>query len=330
MTGTRRSRDAGGSFTLNNPDDKTPIKEMLSIGKFLYLVTEKCTYRVHMADQVDPERNNPSLPHVFQQKLFDVGTESELLRRTFMQAKVLFRKEFLSIDTEMAMELTLEGLGELAALHDVCESFAASQQTAIEKAAASPTNDRSQTVPAIAGVQSRCKTFAQKADHFVVKLMEIARLFFPEQKGRNWDDFQRLANRLYGEGDSFSKLLEVVVPTLKLVRNTRDCLEHHLPGVTIRDFEPDPEGGIIPPTIEVDFRGTSVTRCSIASFMVHVRTHLLDTFEMLVAHMSAKHMQPFAGMPMSLGLLPENLQAVWHVRFAYGMYDQDGNFVPCG
>jgi hypothetical protein len=30
-------RDAAGSFTLNNPDDGTPIKEMLSLGKYLVL-----------------------------------------------------------------------------------------------------------------------------------------------------------------------------------------------------------------------------------------------------------------------------------------------------
>ncbi|WP_042301634.1 hypothetical protein [Paraburkholderia kururiensis] len=330
MTDPRHSRDAGGSFTLNNPDDKTSIRAMLSLGKFLYIVTEKCTYRVQMADQVDPDRNNPALPPVFQQKLFDVGTDSELLRRTFMQAKVLFRKEFLAIDIEKAMELTLEALAELAALHETCESFAASEQAAIDKVKASPAKDRSQTVPAIGGVQSLCKTFAQKADHFVVKLMDIVRLFFPEQKGKNWDDLRSLAKRLYGEGDPFCKVLELAVPVLKLVRNTRDCLEHHLPGATIRDFEPDPGGGIAPPTIEVDFRDSLLARCPITSFMEQVRAHLLDTFEMLVAHMSAKYMKPFAGMPMSVGLLPENVQAAWHVRFAYGMYDQDGHFVPCG
>lgn len=330
MTAPRHSRDAGGSFTLNNPDDKTSIKDVFSLGKFLYIVTEKCTYRAQMADQVDPDRKNPALPHVFQQKLFDVGTDSELMRRTFMQAKVLFRKEFLSIDNEKAMELTLEALAELAAVHEICESFAASEQAAIDKVNASPAKDKSQTVPAIGGVQSQCKTFAQKADHFAVRLMGIVRLFFPKQKGKNWDDFQALAKLRYGEGDPFCKVLELAVPMLKLVRNTRDCLEHHLSCATIRDFEPDPGGGITPPTIEVDFRGSTLERCSISSFMEQVRACLLDTFELLVAHMSAKHMKPFGGMPMSLGLVPDNLQATWHVRFAYGMYDQDGHFIPCG
>ncbi len=329
MTDFRHIREAAGSFTLNNPDDETPIKEIVSLGKFLYLVTEKCTYRVQLADQIDPERKNLSLPPIFQQKLFDVGTESELLRRTFMQAKVLFREEFLSIDIEKAMELTLDALAELTAMHEICERFAASEQAAIEKVKAVSSKDRSQTVPAIGGVQSQCKTFAQKADHFAAKLMDIVRLFFPEQNGKNWDELQALAKHLYCDEDPFCKVLEQVIPVLKLVRNTRDCLEHHRPDAMVRDFEPDSDGDIVSPTIEMDFRGSLIERCTITSFMEQVRVHLLDIFEILVAHMSAKHMKSFAGMPMSLGLLPENLQAAWHVRFAYGMYDQAGHFVPC-
>lgn len=330
MAAPRHSRDSGGSFTLNNPDDGTPIKEMVSLGKYLYLITEKCTYRVQMADQVDPERKNSALPPVFQQKLFDLGTDSELLRRTLMQARVLFRKEFLCIDPDKAMELTLEALAELAALHEACESFAASEQAAIDKLEASPSKDRSQTVPAAGSVQTQCKAFAQKADHFAVKLMEIVRLFYPEQKGRNWDDLQAMAKGRYGDSDPFCEVLNIAVPVLKLVRNTRDCLEHHLPGVVVRDFEPEPDGGVAVPTIEVNFRGSALERCHISSFMSQVERHLLDTFEMLAAHMSSKRMKPFAGMPMEIGLLPEDVQNAWHVRFAYGMYDQNGRFVPCG
>ena len=324
-------RDAGGSLTLNNPDDGTPIKEMLSLGKYLFLITEKCTYRAQLADQVDPERKNPGLARIFQQKFLDIGTESPLLCRTLMQAKVLFRKEFLSIDVDKAMQVTVEALTELAALHEASDSFAAAEQAAIQKADSNPSRDASQTVPSISSVQSQCKTFAQKADHFVVKLMELVRLFYPEQRGKkNWDDFQALAERLYGASDPFCQVLNIAVPALKLVRNTRDCLEHHRPEVTTRDFEPEPDGRIAPPTIELDFRGSMLPRCRISSFMEQVKTHLLDTFEMFAAHMSSKQAKPFAGMRMDVGLLPENLQAYWHVRFAFGMYDQDGRFVPCG
>jgi hypothetical protein len=330
MTAPRHSRDFAASFTLNNPDDGTPIKEMLSLGKYLYLVTEKCTYRVQMADQVDPERKNSSLPPVFQKKLFDLGTDSELLRRTLMQARVLFRKEFLAIDHDKALELTLEALAELAALHEICKNFSSAEQAAIDKLEASPSKDRSLTIPSAGNVQVLCKTFAQKADHFAIKLMEIVRLFYLEQKGKNWDSFQAMAKDRYGDSDSFCELLNIAVPVLKLVRNTRDCLEHHLPGVVVRDFEPELTGQIAIPTIEVNFRGSSLERTGISSCMSQVATHLLDMFEMLAAHMSSKQMKPIAGMPMEVGLVPEEVKNAWLVRFAYGMYDQNGQFVPCG
>lgn len=330
MEAPRHSRDLGGSFKLNNPDDGTPIKEMLSLGKYLYVITEKCTYRVQMADQVDPERKNAALPPLFQQKLFDLGADSELLRRTLMQAKVLFREEFLCIDTDKAMELTLEAVAELAAVHEVCENFASSEQVAIDKLEANPSKDMSQTVPSAGNIQTQCKTFAQKADHFAAKLMEIVRQFYPEQKGKNWDDLQTMAKRCYGDSDPFCEALNIAVPVLKLVRNTRDCVEHDLPGVVVRDFEPESDGSIVVPTIEVNFRGSSLERTRISAFMSQVVKLLLDTFEMLAVHMSSKHMKPFAGMPMEIGQVPENVQNAWHVRFAYGMYDQNGRFIPCG
>lgn len=330
MAALPHSRDFGGSFKLNNPDDGTPIKEMLSVGKYLYVITERCTYRLQMADQVDPERKNSALSHTFQQKLFDLGADSELLRRTLMQARVLFRKEFLGIDTDKAMELTLAAMEELAALHEVCENFASSEQGAIEKHEANPSKDSSQTVPSVGNVQSQCKTFAQKADHFAIKLKEIVQLFYPEQKKKNWDDFQTMAKGLYGDSDPFCKVLDIVVPLLKLVRNTRDCLEHHSTNAVVRDFEPQPDGSISAPTIEMKFRGSSFERTRISIFMSQVEKHLLETFEVLAAHMCSKHMKPFAGIPMGLWRVPEDVQNELHVRFAYGMCDQNGRFVPCG
>ncbi|WP_179104931.1 hypothetical protein, partial [Burkholderia pseudomallei] len=77
------SRDYGGSFTLNNLDDGTPIKEMLSLGKYLYLITEKCTYRVQMADQVDPERKNL----VHRRKPWSLGERLRNLTPDFMDVR---------------------------------------------------------------------------------------------------------------------------------------------------------------------------------------------------------------------------------------------------
>ena len=73
------SRDSGGRFTLNNPDDGTPIATAFELNDGLVVITEKCTYRVQVADQIDPDRKNPALPPHLQQPLFDHGTNSALL-----------------------------------------------------------------------------------------------------------------------------------------------------------------------------------------------------------------------------------------------------------
>jgi hypothetical protein len=117
---------------------------------------------------------------------------------------------------------------------------------------------------------------------------------------------------------------------LKLVRNARDCLEHKRPGVTTKDFEMQPDGTIAPPTIEIDFRQTSLARCSVASFMEETKRALLNAFEMIVVHLCSKHVQPFAGMAIVVAPVPEAYREAWHVRFAYGMYYADGQFAPIG
>jgi hypothetical protein len=170
------SRDSGGQFTLNNPDDGTPITEMFTLDDGLLMITEKCTYRVRLADQIDPDRKNPALPPNFQQKLFDHGTKSELLCRTLLQAKVMFRKEFQSVDIDRAMQLSFDALGDLVSMHDATHVFKSAENAAVERSKALERKDASQAIPAVGNVRGHCKTFAQKADHFAVSLLAIVRL----------------------------------------------------------------------------------------------------------------------------------------------------------
>lgn len=324
-------RDRGGSFSINNPDDGTPIREMFKLNDGLLMITEKCTYRMQVADCIDPERNNPTLAPIFQQKLFDHGTKSELLCRTLLQAKVMFRKEFQSVDIDKAMQLSFDALGDLVSMDETSQAFKAAEQAAIVKAKNLERKDASLTIPAVGNVRGECKSFSQKADHFTVSLMELVRLFYPEMKGKNWSHFQELVKGQYGENDNFYKLMEAGAPFFKLIRNTRDCLEHiNLKGVKTLDFEPQPDGTIIPPTIEIAFRKSVQERCSISLFMEESTKAMQVYFEMIVVHMCSKSVQPFAGMPLTVGVLSDDYQKAWYVRFAYGSYYQDGQFIPCG
>ncbi len=324
------SRDRGGSFTLNNPDDGSPIKDMFTLGDALLLITEKCTYRMQVADQIDPERKNPALPHNVHQKLFDHGTNSELFCNTLLLAKIMFRKEFLKIDVERARQLAFEALSELVPMNETAISFKSAEQAVIEKLQHLRRKDVSLALPSVGNIMIQCKTFMQKADHFAGALLGIVRLFYPKKKRMNWDDFHHIVKAKYGEDDNFYKVVTMTTPLLKLVRNARDCLEHHNKGVITKDFALEQDGTIAPPTIEINFRQSTQRRCSISMFMDEAAKALLNTFEMVVVHLCSKHMQPFAGMPIVVGLLPEDYRMAWRVRFGYGMYDQNGQFIPVG
>ena len=114
-------------------------------------------------------------------------------------------------------------------------------------------------------------------------------------------------------------------------RNARDCLEHrNVVGATTYDFTLQADGQIGMPSIEIDFRGSVVERCSISEFMDGATKALLDSFEMITLHMCAKNMQPFAGIPMTIAPLSDDYKWAWRVRFAYGSYSGDGQFAPCG
>jgi hypothetical protein len=325
------ARDRGGSFSIENPDDDSPIREMFTLGDGLLFITDKCTYRMRLADQIDPKRQNPDLPHNVQQKLFDHGKNSELVRNTLLLAKVMFRKECQpQLDIDRAMQLAFEALTELVSMDDTARSFKTAEQAALDKAQRSTSKGASLALPSIRNAKTSCKTFVQRADHFVRALLNIVRLFYPGPKGMNWDEFSELVKAHHGDDDNFYKVLALTTPLLKLVRNARDCLEHHNKGVTILDFQLEPDGTLAPPTIEIDFRKTSHERCPVSWFMEETAKALLNAFEMIVVHTCTKNVQPFAGMPIVVGLLSEELRAAWGVRFAYGMCYDNGQFVPMG
>jgi len=323
------TRDAAGSFELDNPDDGTPIKEMLSLKGSLLLVTEKCTYQIRLADQIDPQRTNPNIPHNVRRKLFDYGTNSEMLCKTLMVAKVMFRKELQPhLDIEKAMSLALDALGEIVSADQAAQEFIAVEKATIEKVALTKQQARSFALPSIGNVEAHCKTFTQRAHHFGGALLKIVRLFYPDAK--NWDKFQEIVGARYGVDDPFYQVVSGTNPTLLLVLNARDSLEHHNEGVTTIDFEMQPDGTIAPPTIELHFRKSNLPRCSISHFMQEVMKSLLVSFEMIVTHACSKSAQPFAGMPVTVGMLSDDYQKAWHVRFAYGIYDVNGQFAPFG
>jgi hypothetical protein len=74
-------REGAAFMNVGSPDDLSPITSMIVIGKMLYVVKASSVYQVRMADDINPERTNPSVPNT-QQKILGVGSDSEVVGRT--------------------------------------------------------------------------------------------------------------------------------------------------------------------------------------------------------------------------------------------------------
>ena len=321
-------RDGAGSFDLDNPDDGTPIKEMISLSDRLFLITEKCTYEVQLADQIDPNRTNPSLPHNVRRKLFDYGVRSEPLVKTFLQSDMLFKQNHLAIDRDVALKLAIEAVHEFDAMEKVMKGFVALETGAIEAAEKAKHQPRSIALPSIGGIDSYCKTFTQKAHHFDRALLSIVRLLLPA--ATNWDKLHEIVRSKFGKADPFDKLLADAIPNLKLVLNLRDALEHQNKGATVRDFSMEPDGSIAPPTVELNFRKSILPRCSVSSLMDGLIAALPIYFEMMIVHLSSKFVRSVGGLPLFVDLLPDTFQATKYVRFGYYAKMPDGQMLPFG
>jgi hypothetical protein len=171
----------------------------------------------------------------------------------------------------------------------------------------------------------------QQADHAVGDLLDIVRLFYPEIKKTPWVALYEKISREFGNEDAFVKFLDHAIPFFRLVRNTRDCLEHkNAKGVTVKDFEVQADGQLHPPMIEIDFRESEHPIVAVSVFMNGVIASLALGFEMMLAHLCNLNTRPVGPpIPVYVQTPAENRRRWKHVRFYYGS-SFNGEFVPVG
>ena len=173
-------------------------------------------------------------------------------------------------------------------------------------------------IPSISDINQRAKSFVQKAEHVEQAIIDLILLFYPDISRGHFETVTNNLKTKYNSDDDFVKFLENVLPFMKMVRNTRDCLDHrNAKGVTVLNFKINPDGTITPPTIEINFRGTNLETTSLSSFMCNTTKNMLNIIENLIAFLCSKHAQPFGSTPMLVGLIPEGKRRNKFVRFGY-------------
>jgi hypothetical protein len=339
MAGKRpidRIRDSGGSFQIGNPTEDGTVATMVEIDGSLYMITTKVIYAVQEADQIDRDRTNIDIAPIIKRKVLSFGSDSEIVAKILLTANNLFKGTFLpqTFDHKRALSISLGALMDMVAAHTTATEFKIAVKVALA-AAGNPRQDASAEIPAIGDFKQRCKTFIQKVHHSSDALLNIAKLFYGDDpkksKKKGWDRLHEVIKNRYGQDDIFVKTMTGWLPFLKLVLNTRDCLEHaNTSGATVLDFKLGADGNVVPPTITVAFRDTNLAPVPIAAFMTQITQGMTVVFEEMIAFMCSKHVRtlgPFSSI--AVGILPENRRSVKHLRFWYGSYSGE-DFIPVG
>jgi hypothetical protein len=325
-------RETGGMFDVGTPEEGS-AGPMFEIKNSLYVVKEKAIYAVQFADQIDPERKNFELPKTVHHLVFSEGSDSELVSRTFLTAATLFAGgKYLpkNFDYSRALVLSLDALTSMLQMRASAMEFDTGQQQAYAKAEAGPRTESTMQCPSMGDVRARCKTFVHQSYHTQGTLLNIVKLFHNDIKEAPWDTLLAMTVQRHGEDDRFTKFLRAFIPFLKLVLNTRNCLDHDgTKGVVrVQDFTLRNDGKIVYPTIEVDFRESKIPPVPISFFMTRMVDSMSDVFENMIAHLCSKHVQsPMPNFTIQVGLIPENHRQMKLVRFGYGTYIGD-DFVP--
>ena len=79
----------------------------------------------------------------------------------------------------------------------------------------------------------------------------------------------------------------------------------------------------MPPTIEVLHRETPEPTVPLRNFMEQMTESVVNFAETLMAFLCAKRVKPFAGLPVQVGLIPEEQRASKKVRYGYVVWMGD-------
>jgi hypothetical protein len=324
-------REGAMFMNVGAPDDLSAITAMVVIGNKMYVVKANSIYEVRLADEIDPDRTNPSVPNT-QQKILSVGSDSEVVGRILLTARALFSKNYLphSIDCDEALRLSFEILKDIVAMGEIREALKEDEQNSIAQIKDNRKDDRSVLLPSIKNLSQRCNEFIQKADHSLVRLYSIVEIFYPKVRKPYFEGFQNTLIASYGADDPFVRGVGNVLPFLKFVRDTRNSVEHPKQDqkIIVKDFSFDPTGSVLAPTIEIVHARSPHEAINISAFMLQINSAIVDIVESMFSGVCSKLVTVTTGLQFEVVALPEDMRREQFVRYSYGLIDQDGKIIP--
>lgn len=316
-----RLRDSGGKAEIGTPEDGAII-EMKSIAGRLLVIKERAIYETVFADTIDPDRTNIDLPQMIQKLIINQGTESELVARIFLTAKNLFRKEYISqtVNCDEVLSLSIDLLSEMSILEKEIKLYLEDEKKAINEYEQRKVRKASFELPTVISLESRCKTIFQKADQIEQILMDIITHFYPNSgltKQSHFPKFHEILKLKYGASADFVEFINKTLTFMKIVRETRNGLDHRLESTKIKNFDLQTDGSILTPTIELNYKDVNLERVSLHEFLEVLVPNFMDVIETTIAFLAGYNLRN-TGIAFQVRQIPEEKRL--HKLVKYGIW----------
>jgi hypothetical protein len=289
-----RQRNAAISMRIGGGDGST-VKEVLSTGANLYVITETAVLRMQTADEIDPDRTNAGIPNLTQQVLA-AGYNDEIVARILLTAAQLFDERNAKVEKfatdilETSMVLTKQ----LLELNTVSREFASEIREKEVAFAAAHTDPNAFALPSVQGLEMKVHNVLSSADKAKDSILALCRLqFLPDAStkpnltalNKAIEDFMpRELDRL----DAWKQMANYFT----LIRNLRNASEHPKEGqgIDLSDFRMWPDGRVYPPLVEVRHPETPIGKLPVVELLEFIRSTIIDHAEVVLAFIKSANL----------------------------------------
>ena len=319
-----RIRDGAGSAEI--PPGHGNIVSMKVIGPRMYFLTERGLTSGVMADQIDPERRNQNIPNVVQRVELPYGVESVFMQKTVCVAFELIDQTYLPthVDNDEVLTIAVAIALSLASVTEfVCQLQAHQRHTRAEGKAGRLS---AAYVPHTANLDGKVRQSIAALREVEVAIKKTTAHFYPkDMSNHRWD--KKLKDALlakHAQTDGFIDHVNSLWTAMDNVANHRNAMIHpnEEKSIKINDYELDPAGVFIAPTIEILHPRSPVARRDTAQFLEMQVDSIANVYQCLLGYMCDMNVRLLGEMIQSeVTTLPDGgmrngSKLVWTSNFA--------------
>lgn len=297
------------------------VSSLIQVRDDLICVTQNDIRSIITADLIDPEKTNPNTRHA-QQIITPHGSENPFVGGILQQASELFKDYALpnNIDCQKGINISFDFLIELLSLNNLVQEHINNEKEIKDKYSGKPKNDGSIEIPSIKNLDQKFKEIITSADHSILSIIELVRIFYPDIINKNWcGQLSEKVKLQVGDNRKELTFINSFKSFIELIREIRNKIEHpHIEAILIiSNYKVTPDGVIAP---MISFKSDiNNTEENISKFSNSIVNNIFNIFQSLMAILCNINTQPLAGDQITVVKIPDKQRKdnEKHVKFKY-------------